>query len=290
VGEDAESTLDTLVRMLWEIQSSRSGIQRLVDKLATVFVPPSSPSRSSRPARRSHFGAPPTEAALVGLTVLIVSCPCALGLATPLAVAAGIRDAARRGIVIVSDAVFEEAADVDTVVLDKTGTLTDGEMRLLDTETDGTDPETVRKRAAALERASIHPIAEAIVSGVRGEETERDGTTTQPAAATDGWHGGRRQHSNRWRYGGCGRAVARRRGCDCHGQGVSGRIDGDEVVVGHRRCSRAMRGACPSRSTRSARTLARRVASRRTLAGAGPSGVLVVGDEVRTAGRRLLRI
>jgi len=111
------------------------------------------------------FGASPTEAALVGLTVLIVSCPCALGLATPLAVAAGIRDAARRGIVIVSDAVFEEAADIDTVVLDKTGTLTDGQMRLLGAETDGTDPATVRKRAAALERASVHPIAEAIVAG-----------------------------------------------------------------------------------------------------------------------------
>ncbi|KKF39158.1 metal ABC transporter ATPase, partial [Halorubrum saccharovorum] len=165
VGEDAESTLDTLVRLLWEIQSSRSGIQRLVDKLATVFVPLVVAVAVLAAGATLALGAPPTEAALVALTVLIVSCPCALGLASPLAVAAGIRDAARRGIVIVSDAVFEEAADVDTVVLDKTGTLTDGEMRLLGTETDGADPETVRTRAAALERASAHPIAEAIGRG-----------------------------------------------------------------------------------------------------------------------------
>ncbi|OYR98789.1 heavy metal translocating P-type ATPase, partial [Halorubrum sp. E3] len=124
VGEDAESTLDTLVRMLWEIQSSRSGIQRLVDRLATVFVPLVVTVAVLATGATLALGAAPTEAALIGLTVLIVSCPCALGLASPLAVAAGIRDAARRGIVIVSDAVFEEAADVDTVVLDKTGTLT----------------------------------------------------------------------------------------------------------------------------------------------------------------------
>jgi len=75
--------------------------------------------------------------------------------------------------VIVSDAVFEEAADIDTVVLDKTGTLTDGQMRLLGAETDGTDPATVRKRAAALERASVHPIAEAIVAGCAEKRRRR---------------------------------------------------------------------------------------------------------------------
>jgi len=82
VGEDAESTLDTLVRMLWEIQSSRSGIQRLVDKLATVFVPLVVAVAVLAAGATLAFGASPTEAALVGLTVLIVSCPCALGLAT----------------------------------------------------------------------------------------------------------------------------------------------------------------------------------------------------------------
>ncbi|TKX77207.1 cation-transporting P-type ATPase, partial [Halorubrum sp. SD626R] len=107
VGEDATSTLDTLVRLLWEIQSSRSGVQRLVDKLATVFVPLVVVVAALAAGATFALGGSPTDAALVGLTVLIVSCPCALGLATPLAIAAGIRDAARRGIVIVSDAVFE---------------------------------------------------------------------------------------------------------------------------------------------------------------------------------------
>ncbi|PHQ45827.1 heavy metal translocating P-type ATPase, partial [Halorubrum sp. C3] len=109
VGEDAENTLDTLVRLLWEIQSSRSGIQRLVDRLATVFVPLVVAVAAVGAAATLALGSAPIDAALVGLTVLIVSCPCALGLATPLAVAAGIRDAAKRGIVVVSDAVFEAA-------------------------------------------------------------------------------------------------------------------------------------------------------------------------------------
>ncbi|WP_280587948.1 HAD-IC family P-type ATPase, partial [Halorubrum sp. Boch-26] len=168
VGEDATSTLDTLVRLLWEIQSSRSGVQRIVDRLATVFVPLVVAVAVLGAAATFALGSTPVDAALVGLTVLIVSCPCALGLATPLAIAAGIRDAARRGIVIVSDAVFEEAADIDTVVLDKTGTLTDGEMRLLDTVTDGASPDEVRRRAAADRRASLQPLAEAIVDAVEG--------------------------------------------------------------------------------------------------------------------------
>ena len=191
VGPEATSTLDTLVRLLWEIQSSRSGIQRLVDKLATIFVPLVVVVAVVAAAATLAFGESPTAAALVGLTVLIVSCPCALGLATPLAIAAGIRDAAARGIVIVSDAVFEDAADVDTVVFDKTGTLTDGEMRLLDAVTDGASEEVVLRRAAALERASIHPIATAIVEAVDGrrprvDRTEADGRAASSGPAADG--------------------------------------------------------------------------------------------------------
>ncbi|ELZ34216.1 heavy metal translocating P-type ATPase [Halorubrum tebenquichense] len=221
VGEDAANTLDTLVRLLWEIQSSRSGIQRLVDRLATVFVPLVVAVATVGAVATLALGSPPVDAALVGLTVLIVSCPCALGLATPLAVAAGIRDAAGRGIVVVSDAVFEAAPDVDTVVLDKTGTLTDGEMRLLDaTAEPGTGLDRVRERAAAVERASVHPVAEAIVSGVHGGDRGRTGDR----AATDG-----------------GTATADSAGSpdpaatdvDVRDRGVVGRVDGDEVVVGH---------------------------------------------------------
>ncbi|PAU83573.1 heavy metal translocating P-type ATPase [Halorubrum salipaludis] len=271
VGEDAESTLDTLVRLLWEIQSSRSGIQRLVDRLATAFVPLVVAVAVLAAGATLAFGGAPPEAALVGLTVLIVSCPCALGLASPLAVAAGVRDAARRGIVIVSDAVFEEAADVDTVVLDKTGTLTDGEMRLLGTTTDETDPETVRNRAAALERASAHPVAEAIVAGVAGEgrEAERDrgGNDARPRAASDG---------------GAVAEPSPAADVTVTDRGVSGRIDGDEVVVGHRSLFEGGEWAVPG-SLDAAGEEAREAGRVPVYVGwdGAVRGVLVVGDEVR---------
>src|SRR6056297_1000855 len=257
VGEDAESTLDTLVRLLWEIQSSRSGVQRLVDRLATVFVPLVLAVAVVGSVATLALGSAPVDAALVGLTVLIVSCPCALGLATPLAVAAGIRDAAERGIVIVSDAVFEAAADIDTVVLDKTGTLTDGEMRLLDAtaETDAS-VERVRERAAAVERASVHPVAEAVVAGVLGGA----GDPTDGRPAVDG-----------------GTAAA-----DVFDRGVAGRVDGDEVVVGHPDLF-AERDWPVSDRLREAGTAARDRGNVPVYVGweGRVRGVLTVGDEVR---------
>ncbi|MDB2280982.1 cation-translocating P-type ATPase [Halorubrum ezzemoulense] len=233
VGEDAANTLDTLVRLLWEIQSSRSGVQRLVDRLATVFVPLVVAVATVGAAATLALGSAPIEAALVGLTVLIVSCPCALGLATPLAVAAGIRDAANRGIVVVSDAVFESASDVDTVVLDKTGTLTDGEMRLLDaTAAAGTPVGRVRDRAAAVERASVHPVAEAIVSGVLGDSegrtVERPATDGGAATAADSTADGVGETDDAPAPSGPSATDV-----DVFDRGVAGRVDGDEVVVGH---------------------------------------------------------
>ncbi|GAA0521284.1 Cu2+-exporting ATPase [Halorubrum aquaticum] len=257
VGEDATSTLDTLVRLLWDIQSSRSGIQRLVDRLATVFVPLVVAVAVVAGVGTLAFGGSPTDAALVALTVLIVSCPCALGLATPLAIAAGVRDAARRGIVIVSDAVFEAGAEVDAVVLDKTGTLTDGEMRLLGTVLDDgpesaeadadpnsdpvTDADRLLRRAAALERASAHPVAEAIVDAAA---TER-GEAGPPASAAVA-DGGTEPAGGAGHAGGtepdppgesselAGPVAVDAADVTVTDRGVEGRIDGDRVVVGHR--------------------------------------------------------
>ncbi|WP_144798098.1 heavy metal translocating P-type ATPase [Halorubrum depositum] len=282
VGEDATSTLDTLVRLLWELQSSRSGVQRLVDRLATAFVPLVVAVAALGGAATFALGSAPVDAALVGLTVLIVSCPCALGLATPLAVAAGIRDAARRGIVIVSDAVFEEAAGIDTVVLDKTGTLTDGEMRLLDTVSDGASPEEVRRRAAAVERASAHPVAEAIVDAVAGDDggSARDDTSDASAAATDGGvtaddEGGEKRPAD----DAAGTSTAAVTVSD---RGVTGRIDGDEVVVGHRSLFEGTEWTVPA-SLESAGEAAREDGRVPVFVGWEGSvvGVLVVGDEVR---------
>ncbi|EMA66587.1 ATPase P [Halorubrum aidingense JCM 13560] len=285
VGEDAASTLDTLVRLLWEIQSSRSGIQRLVDKLATIFVPLVVAVALLAAGATLALGSAPTDAALVGLTVLIVSCPCALGLATPLAIAAGIRDAARRGIVIVSDAVFEDAADIDTVVLDKTGTLTDGEMRLLDTVAEGASAGAVRRRAAAVERASVHPIAEAIVDGVDGVgeggesgEGESDGSGV---AAADGGTtiGGDGEAPSTGNETAREPSIAEVSVTD---RGVSGTVDGDEVVVGHPSLFDGDEWAVSDR-LRAAGEAARDDGNVPVYVGWGGAvrGVLVVGDEVR---------
>ncbi|UVE49120.1 heavy metal translocating P-type ATPase [Haloferax larsenii] len=173
VGEDATSTLDRLVELLWDIQSARSGVQRLADKLATIFVPTVLVLAVVAFGVTLYGGQSATAALLVGLTVLIVSCPCALGLATPLAVASGIKTAASRGIVVASEAVFEAVPDVDVVVFDKTGTLTDGDMAVLRVESGGDcDTDSALEAAAALERFSAHPLATAVVEAA--EERELD--------------------------------------------------------------------------------------------------------------------
>ena len=157
VGADAESTVDRLTELLWSVQSERGGVQRLVDRIAAVFVPLVLALAALAGVGQFVTGAPPTTALLTGLTVLVVSCPCALGLATPLATAAGIRRALTEGVVVTDGSVFETATDADVIAFDKTGTLTTGEMTLLE----GADEATLR-RAAAVEQFADHPLAAAV--------------------------------------------------------------------------------------------------------------------------------
>ena len=192
-GEEVTSTLDRLVELLWRIQSSRPGAQRLADRLATVFVPLVVVLAVATTGWLLASGATPATALLTGLTVLIVSCPCALGLATPLAVAGGTRAAAARNVVVATPALFEAAPEADTVVFDKTGTLTTGAMTVRDV--DATDADDLLSRAAAVERFSAHPIATAITDAV--EETPE---------ATD---------------------------VETNERGVSGTVDGAATLVGH---------------------------------------------------------
>ena len=158
VGEDAESTADRLAAALWEVQTATPGIQRFVDVLATIFVPVVLTLGVLVAGWRLATGEPVAVAMLSGLTVLVVSCPCAMGLATPLAVSGGLRDALDRGVVVTDASVFEVAQEAKTVVFDKTGTLTAGKMYV--SATYG-DDQTLR-RAAAVERRADHPIADAI--------------------------------------------------------------------------------------------------------------------------------
>lgn len=155
-GEDLSSTIDRLMDLFWDIQSAKPGVQRYADRLATVFVPLVLVLAALAFGWRFALGAPFDTALLTGLALLVVSCPCALGLATPLAVAMGLKEGLKRGVVVKNGSVFE-AGGVDVLAFDKTGTLTKGEMEVVSF----TDREAVRK-AAAVEQYSNHPIAKAI--------------------------------------------------------------------------------------------------------------------------------
>jgi Cu2+-exporting ATPase len=209
--EAATSTLDRLVTHLWNVRSSRSGVQRLADRVAAVFVPVVVLLAVAAFVVHLALGAAPTAAFLTGLTVLVVSCPCALGLATPLAVAAGVREALDAGVVITDGDVFERATDADIVAFDKTGTLTTGEMHLVDAvgeDADETGGHGAIARAAAIERFADHPMGRAVTEAVDAGEaspTPRDAGRTGITVDDFERHPGR---------------------------GVSGSVDGDRVTVG----------------------------------------------------------
>lgn len=159
VGRSRESALDRIIDRLWHIQSERPGIQQLATRLAIIFVPLVVVLATAATIGMLVLGASVRAAALVGLTVVIVSCPCALGLATPMAIASGVRAAATRGVVLTAASVIEIAPNATTVVFDKTGTLTGGHFRVTDVLG---HPQTL-SRAASIERRSNHPLATAIV-------------------------------------------------------------------------------------------------------------------------------
>ncbi|SEW31699.1 heavy metal translocating P-type ATPase [Natrinema salifodinae] len=254
VGEDATSSLDRIAELVWDLQSGSHGIQKLADKLATIFVPVVLALAVVVTGAHLLLGSGPA-ALLVGLTVLIVSCPCALGLATPLAVAAGIRDALERSIVVFDDSVFERIRDADTVIFDKTGTLTTGEMTIIETDLEAALLET----AALLEARSSHPVGQAIAA----ERSVPDGGTVE--AASD-----------------AGSTADPVESFDSHRNGVTGVVDGDEIVVGHPDLFRDRGWEVPE-------TVAERIADGRET-GRVPvavgrdgvaEGVIVVGDDLR---------
>jgi Cu2+-exporting ATPase len=175
--EDTESTADRIATALWEIQSHAPAVQRLADALATVFVPAVLVLGAAVTLWGLLTGGTVAAALLAGLTVLVVSCPCAMGLATPLAVSGGLRDALQRRIVVTNESVFEVAPDADTLVFDKTGTLTAGEMYVTDVSGNGRTLEL----AAAVERFASHPVAEAIL-----EAAASDGSESRSDVAADG--------------------------------------------------------------------------------------------------------
>lgn len=171
VGKD--TALSQIIRMVNEAQGSKAPIQRIVDVISAYFVPSVVVLAIISFSFWWAFG--PEPAFIVGLTsfiaVLIVACPCALGLATPTAIMVGTEKGAENGILIKDAASLERAYKLNTIVLDKTGTITEGKPKVTDILTSGSYSETdLLMIAASVETASEHPLGEAIVQKAKEKE------------------------------------------------------------------------------------------------------------------------
>ncbi|WP_026452897.1 heavy metal translocating P-type ATPase [Saccharomonospora iraqiensis] len=164
VGRDTQ--LAQMARLVEQAQTGKAQVQRLADRVSGVFVPIVIALALGTLAFWLVTGAPASAAFTAAVAVLIIACPCALGLATPTALLVGTGRGAQLGILIKGPEVLESTRRIDTVVLDKTGTVTTGRMELVDVHTaDGEDPTGVLRLAGALENASEHPVAAAVARG-----------------------------------------------------------------------------------------------------------------------------
>ncbi|OYN77743.1 heavy metal translocating P-type ATPase [Mycolicibacterium sphagni] len=165
----ADTQLSRMARMVADAQSGKASIQRLADRVSGVFVPVVLAIAVITLVAWLLAGGPVTAAFTAAVAVLIIACPCALGLATPTAILVGTGRGAQLGVLIKEPRVLETVTGIDAVVLDKTGTVTTGTMAVAAVETD-TDADVVLARAAAVESASEHPVAAAIVAAARARE------------------------------------------------------------------------------------------------------------------------
>jgi heavy metal translocating P-type ATPase len=170
----AGTRLAEIVRLLEQAQGSKAPVQRLVDRVSSVFVPIVLGIAAATFAGWLAFtDVTPGAAMLHAVAVLLIACPCALGLATPAAIMAGTGRAAELGVLFKGGAVFEAARGADIVLLDKTGTVTEGVMRLAEVvPVDGVEADEVLAIAAAAEAGSEHPIALAVIDAARERGVE----------------------------------------------------------------------------------------------------------------------
>jgi P-type Cu+ transporter len=211
IGSDTRlAQLAQLARLVEEAQHGKTQAQRLADRISGVFVPVVIALAVAALGFWLGAGTGSAFAFSTAVAVLIIACPCALGLATPTALLVGTGRGAQLGILIRGPEVLESTRRVDTVVLDKTGTVTTGEMTLVDlVAADGESADAVRRLAAAVEEGSLHPVARAIV---------RDETVGETAETPPQRHGLPRPPVDSFR--------------NLDGYGVSGTVEGREVVVG----------------------------------------------------------
>ena len=198
----ADTALAQIVALVQRAQNSKAPGQRLADKAAFWLVLVALVAGSATFLTWLAVGRPATEALLFAITVVVITCPDALGLATPTAIMVGSGLGAQRGILFKNATAIESLARIDTVVMDKTGTLTKGEPEVTDLVTDGVEPQRLLALAAAVERESEHPLARAVAT-----YAEQQGALRLAATGF--------------------RNVA--------GQGAVADVDGSRVVIGNRR-------------------------------------------------------
>lgn len=170
VGND--TTLSQIIRLVEEAASSKAPIAKLADKIAGVFVPVVIGIAIIACILWLVFGATVEFALSIGIGVLVISCPCALGLATPVAIMVGTGRGASKGILIKSGEALQSAQGIQTIVIDKTGTLTKGEPKVTDVIEIGSKKENFLQVIASLENPSEHPLSKAIVKEALEQKTE----------------------------------------------------------------------------------------------------------------------
>lgn len=172
VGED--TTLSQIVRLVEEASSSKAPIARMADKIAGIFVPAVMGIAAVTFIVWMLIGGGFETAMQCAISVLVISCPCALGLATPVAIMVGTGVGAKNGILIKSGDALQAAREINTVVLDKTGTITEGKPKITDifSYAKDLDINTILMLAAAIEKPSEHPLAEAIIHEAEKKQVE----------------------------------------------------------------------------------------------------------------------
>ncbi|MFT7213697.1 MAG: Cu+-exporting ATPase [Granulosicoccus sp.] len=188
----ADTVLAQIVNMVSNARQSRAPIQGLADRVSTIFVPSVVGVSILAFISWMIFGPDPALvfAIAAAVSVLIVACPCALGLATPISITTAAGRGAQAGVLIKDAEALERMASVDTLIVDKTGTLTMGQPKLTDTVVLADVPEAeLLTLAAALERASEHPLAEAIVEGAEAAGAARQEATDFEAVTGKGVRG-----------------------------------------------------------------------------------------------------
>jgi Cu+-exporting ATPase len=268
----ADTRLAQMARLVEEAQHGKTQVQRLADRISGVFVPVVVALAVATLGFWLGAGAGSAFAVSTAVAVLIIACPCALGLATPTALLVGTGRGAQLGILIRGPEVLESTRRVDTVVLDKTGTVTTGQMTLVDVvAAPGESPDDVRRLAAAVSSGSLHPVARAIVPDVSHDDT--------PQTGPEGLGLSRRPTT---------RPVDNFASHD--GLGTSGTVEGREVVVGRPELLTS-RGMTVPTELDTAIEHARQDGRTAVLAGwdGRARGVLVVSDAVKATSAEAVR-